>query len=295
MSYGHSKDDFVVKDSGKRQEYESGMRRDTQDGKPDYELIDIGFLTRLAEHMTKGAQKYGEDNWRKANSPEEARRFRKSAFRHLMQYLRGDREEDHASAVVFNLMAAEYVREKLGVYETLNEEKIESSPLQHFADHLEELLDARFDSDISFMIFTERDYIIIEFHWLEGEETKKYAVCMNDVETVATAESIELVDELVKTVKTMAANRTEMLEKASALLFDRLGIYLPKFVSKVDVVVKPQWGLETIVVFADRHNGNLKRFSYFIGSLDAQAMLSTPELLDYHCNAINRRLQQALY
>lgn len=105
--------DFVVKDSGVREEYESGMRRDTQEGKPDYTLIHIPFLTRLAEHLGKGATKYGENNWQLANSPKELRRFRKSATRHLIQWLSGDQDEDHAAAVVFNLMAAEYVKGRL--------------------------------------------------------------------------------------------------------------------------------------------------------------------------------------
>ena len=105
--------DFVVKDSGVREDYPSGMRRDTQEGKPDYTLIDIDFLTRFAEHLGKGAIKYGEDNWRLANSESEYKRFKKSAWRHLMQWLKGKVDEDHASAVVFNIMAAEYVKEKI--------------------------------------------------------------------------------------------------------------------------------------------------------------------------------------
>ena len=106
-------DKFVVKDSGVRQEYESGMRRDTQEGKPDYTLIHIPFLTRIAEHLGRGMVKYGRDNWKYANSEEELTRFRASATRHLMQWLEGEIDEDHAAAVVFNLMAAEYVKEKL--------------------------------------------------------------------------------------------------------------------------------------------------------------------------------------
>lgn len=62
--------DFIVKDSGKRQEYDSGMVRDTQEDKPNYNLIDKDFLLRLANHLTKGAIKYGRDtpitqsNWK---------------------------------------------------------------------------------------------------------------------------------------------------------------------------------------------------------------------------------------
>ena len=105
--------EFVVKDSGVREEYNSGMKRDTTKGKPMYSLIDRTFLYRLAMHMTRGAEKYGIDNWRLANSQEELARFRDSALRHMMQWLNGDVDEDHMAAIAFNLFAAEYVKSKL--------------------------------------------------------------------------------------------------------------------------------------------------------------------------------------
>jgi hypothetical protein len=106
-------DNFVVKDSGKRQDYPSGMRRDVQDGKPDYTLIHVPFLTRIAFHLGKGLIKYGRDNWKFANSQEELQRFKGSALRHMMQWLSDDLDEDHMAAVCFNLMCAEYVKERL--------------------------------------------------------------------------------------------------------------------------------------------------------------------------------------
>lgn len=102
--------EFKVKDSGKRQEYASGMRRDIQEGKPNYALIDRDFLRRWAEHMTKGAEKYGRNNWQLACSEEELTRFQDSAFRHFMQWINGEVDEDHASAVAFNIAAAERVK-----------------------------------------------------------------------------------------------------------------------------------------------------------------------------------------
>lgn len=102
--------EFIVKDSGVRQDYPSGMRRDTQEDKPDYTLIERGFLTRVAMHLVKGAKKYGRNNWQLANSQEEIERFQASAMRHLVQWLNGEVEEDHMAAVVFNLMACEYTK-----------------------------------------------------------------------------------------------------------------------------------------------------------------------------------------
>ena len=104
---------FITKDSGKREEFSTGMTRDTQDDKPRYDLIDRAFLKRWAELMARGAKKYGEENWRKAATVEELTRFRSSAIRHMFQYLEGDRSEDHAAAICFNVAGAEMVEEKL--------------------------------------------------------------------------------------------------------------------------------------------------------------------------------------
>lgn len=104
---------FTVKDSGARQQFASGMQRDTQDNKTRYHLIFDGpMLERWAEHLTKGAQKYDEGNWLKAQGDEELRRFRASAVRHFIQWMRGDTDEDHAAAVFFNINGAEYVKGK---------------------------------------------------------------------------------------------------------------------------------------------------------------------------------------
>ncbi len=105
---------FVVKDSGKRHEYPSGMRRDTTDGKTNYLLLRDGpMLQRWAEHLTKGAVKYGLRNWQLASSEEELERFRASACRHFEAWLAGECDEDHAAAVYFNICAAEYVAARL--------------------------------------------------------------------------------------------------------------------------------------------------------------------------------------
>lgn len=106
---------FTVKDSGARESFDSGMVRDTEDGKADYTLIRRGpMYKRWAEHMTAGAVKYGRHNWTNADSEAEFQRFQRSAARHFEQWLDGERDEDHAAAVMFNLNAAEYVLGVLG-------------------------------------------------------------------------------------------------------------------------------------------------------------------------------------
>jgi hypothetical protein len=105
--------EFITLDSGEREEYPTGMRRDVDHGKPDYTLIDADYLRRWAALMTRGAIKYGKENWRLAETEEELTRFKASAFRHLMQWLNDETDEDHSVAVSFNLAAAEMVKEKL--------------------------------------------------------------------------------------------------------------------------------------------------------------------------------------
>ena len=111
---------YQTKDSGERQLYSTGMQRDTNEGKERFDLLfaegvdyNSQFLTRLAQLLARGAEKYDERNWEKASTKEELDRFRESAFRHFIQWFTGEQDEDHGSAVVFNIMGAEHVRRKL--------------------------------------------------------------------------------------------------------------------------------------------------------------------------------------
>lgn len=101
-----------IKDSGARTELGGGVR-DTEEGKCDYTLIlDGPMYDRWAEHLTKGAKKYAARNWMKfKDDPEKAlERCKRSAMRHFRQWMRGDVDEDHAAAVMFNINAVEYLR-----------------------------------------------------------------------------------------------------------------------------------------------------------------------------------------
>lgn len=111
---------FQTRDSGAREEYAGGMVRDTNEGKARFDLCwpdgvpyEEQLLTRFALLMARGADKYGNRNWERASDEAAWRRYRESAMRHLYQWLSGDREEDHAAAVIFNLMGAEYVDYKM--------------------------------------------------------------------------------------------------------------------------------------------------------------------------------------
>ena len=102
-------------DSGERISYGGEAVRDTNAGKPRYDLISTVGLKRLAELMARGAEKYSDRNWEigigtETGIPEA--RFYESAFRHLMQYASGDVDEDHLAAVCFNLFGIMHLQSK---------------------------------------------------------------------------------------------------------------------------------------------------------------------------------------
>ena len=104
----------IIKDSGKREQYKSGMVRDTSEDKIDYTLIlDGPMYERWAKHLTLGAKKYNKRNWTLSNGEEELSRFRESAVRHFHQWATGQTDEMHEAAVFFNINAYEYLKEKL--------------------------------------------------------------------------------------------------------------------------------------------------------------------------------------
>ena len=91
-----------VKDSGSRQEFNTGSVRDTNDGKPRYDLLSPIALYRLAMHTANGAKKYGDRNWERGQP---LHRYIESLERHLQRLKVGLIDEDHESAVMWNIMA----------------------------------------------------------------------------------------------------------------------------------------------------------------------------------------------
>lgn len=107
-------EEYVTKDSGERQQFSTGMVRDTSTNKPRYDLVYLPLLKRWAELMGRGAVKYGDRNWEKAATQQELDRFKESAFRHFMQWIMEEnQEEDHAAAILFNVAGVEYVKGRL--------------------------------------------------------------------------------------------------------------------------------------------------------------------------------------
>ena len=96
--------------------YESGFQRDSQNGKPRFDLLldsrlpyGDQYLTRLAVMATRGAELYGVRNHEKVTgASDELEHFQASAFRHFMKWMCGATDEDHAAATTFNILMYEH-------------------------------------------------------------------------------------------------------------------------------------------------------------------------------------------
>jgi hypothetical protein len=91
-----------VIDSGKHENFSTGSKRDSREGKGRFDLIPPYAIYRLARHYENGANKYGDRNWEKGQN---LSRYLDSAKRHLNKFLAGFRDEDHLSACAWNCLA----------------------------------------------------------------------------------------------------------------------------------------------------------------------------------------------
>lgn len=94
--------DVVIKDSGRRQEFNTGSRRDTRDGKGRFDLLMPNAIFLIARQLEEGAKKYGDRNWEKGQP---ISRYLDSALRHLFKYMAGYTDERHDVAAAWNLLA----------------------------------------------------------------------------------------------------------------------------------------------------------------------------------------------
>lgn len=91
-----------VKDSGKRQNFETGSVRDTNIGKGRFDLIAPYAMLRISQHYENGSRKYGDRNW-ELGQP--LSRYLDSAERHIIKIKMGLEDEDHLAACCWNIMA----------------------------------------------------------------------------------------------------------------------------------------------------------------------------------------------
>jgi hypothetical protein len=109
-----------MKSSGTKTHFASGAVRDSADGKPRMELLPLDLLARVATWYTLGAEKYGDNNWRKGQPKSHVMG---SLIRHLTKYQMGMTDEDHLSAVIWNALSLMNVDEYHADNPTLNDTK----------------------------------------------------------------------------------------------------------------------------------------------------------------------------
>ena len=140
-----------LKDSGTRRAFESGAVRDVAEGKGRCDLLPLGVVSTLlmdarlhhigeyiktghrgelrtvisdfarehfndcytavlevAKHYEAGCQKYGERNWEKGIP---LHCYIDSGIRHYLKFLRGDKDEPHDRAFVWNMLGALWTHE----------------------------------------------------------------------------------------------------------------------------------------------------------------------------------------
>ena len=99
--------EYITKDSGEREFFKTGAKRDTRKGKGRFDLISPIALKRLALVYERGSEKYDDDNWRKGMPH---RRYIDSAIRHLNTYAENKikglpQDEDHLAQAAWNIFA----------------------------------------------------------------------------------------------------------------------------------------------------------------------------------------------
>lgn len=82
---------------------ESSLLREDKTGKTDYTYLTElkPIIDRICQRFTEGEAKYARLNWRNASDP---LTYKKSAMRHMFQYMNGETDEDHGVAAIINLL-----------------------------------------------------------------------------------------------------------------------------------------------------------------------------------------------
>lgn len=93
---------LITKDNGQRENFETGSRRDTREGKGRFDLFSPLADARLAGVFERGAAKYGDRNWEKGQP---IMRYVDSLRRHLNQIVLGQTDEDHEGQMLWNAYA----------------------------------------------------------------------------------------------------------------------------------------------------------------------------------------------
>lgn len=100
----------TIKDHGIREEMSTGSRRDTQDGKPRYDLMPLCELLEEVMIYTNGAEKYGDNNWMKGQP---IMRYFTSAMRHLCMGIAGMKDEPHLHQAIWNIRCINWTLKRI--------------------------------------------------------------------------------------------------------------------------------------------------------------------------------------
>ena len=81
----------------------NGMKREDKSEKPRYfHYLPPEVLERYGVHMLEGAKKHGSGNFLKGGYGKE--NWLDSLYRHLLALKKGQTDEDHAMAILFNIV-----------------------------------------------------------------------------------------------------------------------------------------------------------------------------------------------
>ena len=92
---------MFLKDSNTAHLYECIRLFSSYYGEETNTATDCTMLLEVAKHFEEGAKKYGENNWQKGLP---VHCYIDSAVRHYLKWLRGDKDEPHDRAFVWNLL-----------------------------------------------------------------------------------------------------------------------------------------------------------------------------------------------
>jgi len=94
--------------------FTSGAVRDSSLGKPNVHDMQGYTLLRFGYHMESGEQNYGESNFLKGIPDKVAK---ESLARHYAKFMAGKNDEDHLSAMIFNIQLLMLNEKESGVKE----------------------------------------------------------------------------------------------------------------------------------------------------------------------------------
>ena len=112
---------MTFQDSGERTEFETGARRDAQDGKGRMDLLPWRAIMEVSKIYEDGCLKYGDRNWEKGIP---LSRYADSGPRHFGKWMAGMDDEPHLKMAIWNFLSMldTILRIKEGVLpETLND------------------------------------------------------------------------------------------------------------------------------------------------------------------------------